>query len=538
MTANKEKAQEIAIGNEYDKVPYTSYPFDVCAPEFLKTRAILFGLNPPELSTARILDIGSASGGNVIRFASLYLDSYTLGIDLSEVQIERGQKKIAEMGLQNIELKAMSVMDLDESYGKFDYIICYGVFSWVPDSVKDKILEVTKTLLTNNGLALISYNTFPGWNQVNTVREMMMYHSKGIQDDVNKFIQAKYMLGFINESLQNDQTPYAKFMLEAADYMADKDDDYIWHEYLGTENTPMYFYQFIKKIRNVGLEYVCDAALLLMYTGTLPANVREKFSRINNIVDTEQYLDFINNTQFRSSILCHNGMSINRNIPLERLKLFYIVAPFLVPVERETPGIYLHNEPISFYCNKENNELQINIKTKAGKAVFYVLAENPGNPLTVDEIVELASKKVPDVPLEQIEKDFMQTLGHMIFLGYLKIFADKPIFTYKISDKPEISRIAAMNVNFHDKQKIHWVINQINEPVGFESHYVYILNLLDGKHSVAEIRNDIFEKLKTGEIVASNDDKRIENEKILGNLADSLVREFLNRLRTNYCLVG
>ena len=33
-------------------------------------------------------------------------------------------------------------MDIDDSFGTFDYIIVHGIWSWVPDVVKDKILNI------------------------------------------------------------------------------------------------------------------------------------------------------------------------------------------------------------------------------------------------------------------------------------------------------------------------------------------------------------------------------------------------------------
>lgn len=54
-------------------------------------------------------------------------------------------------------------MDIDDSLGKFDYIICQGVISWVPKNVQDKIFEISSKNLAENVIVYISYNTLPGW---------------------------------------------------------------------------------------------------------------------------------------------------------------------------------------------------------------------------------------------------------------------------------------------------------------------------------------------------------------------------------------
>ena len=154
----------------------------------MKTLGTLFGMNPAPLKTARILEIGSSEGYNLFRFAETYPKSFTLGVDLSKAKIERGQKAIEQLKLENIKLEATSITDIDESYGKFDYIICNCVFSWVPDFVRDSILEVSKKLLNKNGIVFINYNTLPGFNMMSSIRELMMFHTSGFTN-INDKIQ-------------------------------------------------------------------------------------------------------------------------------------------------------------------------------------------------------------------------------------------------------------------------------------------------------------------------------------------------------------
>jgi 2-polyprenyl-3-methyl-5-hydroxy-6-metoxy-1,4-benzoquinol methylase len=164
--------------NTYDEVPYQSYPYSVSQPENLKTIGLLFGMNAPEVETARVLELGCAEGGNLIPIAARYPKASFVGVDLSKVQIDAGNVHIKSLGLKNIEHKNCSITDIDEKFGKFDYIVCHGVISWVPDFVRKKILEVSSQNLSENGIAYISYNTLPGWNMIRTIRDMMLYHSK------------------------------------------------------------------------------------------------------------------------------------------------------------------------------------------------------------------------------------------------------------------------------------------------------------------------------------------------------------------------
>ena len=63
-----------------------------------------------------------------------------LGIDQSERQIAEGARRVEELGIENIELRHGSVEAFDRSEGTFDYVICHGIYSWVDDAARRRIL--------------------------------------------------------------------------------------------------------------------------------------------------------------------------------------------------------------------------------------------------------------------------------------------------------------------------------------------------------------------------------------------------------------
>ena len=78
-------------------------------------------------------------------------ESEFVGFDISPGQIEAGQKIIGELGLTNIELMTLDIMDATvDKLGQFDYIIAHGIYSWVPDDVRDGLLKMCRELLTEN----------------------------------------------------------------------------------------------------------------------------------------------------------------------------------------------------------------------------------------------------------------------------------------------------------------------------------------------------------------------------------------------------
>jgi len=87
---------------------------------------------PAPVTKCRVLELGCASGGNLIPMAFNLPESEFIGVDFSAKEVEMGNKIIKDLNLKNIRLEQLSIMDIDETFGKFDYIICHDVYSSVP----------------------------------------------------------------------------------------------------------------------------------------------------------------------------------------------------------------------------------------------------------------------------------------------------------------------------------------------------------------------------------------------------------------------
>ena len=111
-----------------------------------------------------MLELGCARGGNIIPMALAHPQSRFVGIDLSSRQIAEAREVAAELKLANLELKEISITEVGEDFGQFDYILCHGVYSWVPPAVQEAIMRICDRNLAPQGVAYISYNALPGWH--------------------------------------------------------------------------------------------------------------------------------------------------------------------------------------------------------------------------------------------------------------------------------------------------------------------------------------------------------------------------------------
>src|SRR5207302_3295163 len=116
------------------------------------------------------------------------------GIDLAALPVERGQRMIADLRLQNLRLLQMDLLQVDSSFGTFDYIIAHGLYAWTPPAVRDKILAIASENLSPQGVAFVSYNAHPGGHLRRLFRDVMMCHAGQFEDPEEKVAQARAML--------------------------------------------------------------------------------------------------------------------------------------------------------------------------------------------------------------------------------------------------------------------------------------------------------------------------------------------------------
>jgi methyltransferase-like protein/2-polyprenyl-3-methyl-5-hydroxy-6-metoxy-1,4-benzoquinol methylase len=305
---------ELATESSYDDVPYGASAHPSTHPDRLATVATLFGASPPAVAEARVLELGCARGGNLIPMAVAAPQAHFVGIDLSGRQIEDAQTVASKLGLSNIEFRHASILDVDASYGEFDYIICHGVFAWVPRDVQDKILSIYAEHLTPNGVGHVSYNTYPGWHFRGMVRDMLVYHSSGFSDPPTRIAAAKAMLGFLAHSAGHE-SPYGRILNAELELLAKLPDYYLFHEHLEPDNRPLYFHEFAERVAGANLQYLGDADPPTMGHFNFPDEVQQVLSKLsNNVVQAEQYMDFLRNRTFRQSLLVKPGVHHSRSL--------------------------------------------------------------------------------------------------------------------------------------------------------------------------------------------------------------------------------
>jgi methyltransferase-like protein len=253
-----------------------------------------------------------------------------VGVDGSLVQIERGKESIAITETSNLQLIHGDLLEIDSEYGSFDYIICHGVYSWVPPHVRTHILQISEQLLTENGIAYISYNALPGWHMYSMLRNMMRYHVRRIPDDENKIEQSIAMLQFVGQNLVDPYDSYGSFIRENMDHLSRSTSEYVFHEYLEENNQAFYFHEFIESLTPHNLQYLGDTDFNTMNNLHFPEQTQETLNDISgNIYELEQYMDILRNRRFRCDLVTHDNLDLSREVTLDPFTQAYFTLSIL-----------------------------------------------------------------------------------------------------------------------------------------------------------------------------------------------------------------
>ena len=306
MTTNTNDVQQTI----YSELGYKSMPFPYTTPATLEAYAALVGVSAPNPNTARVLELGATYGGNIISQALFNPDATFVGIELSQEQVEKGNELIAKAGLTNVSLVQSDIASIGSEIGIFDYIIAHGVYSWVDDDVKDALLRLIDEHLAEDGIAYVSYNTYPGWHTMEEVRQLMMFSNrdKAQFNHKEKVLHGKTIGSIVGSQIlkyDNLKERNSKF-LGALRSVMQKDEYYVGHDHLEPNNDPVYFYQFNDHLADHNLAYLCDADLTLSMVRSFDVDIADTLDKLapNDHVNQEQYLDFMLDTTFRKAIIC------------------------------------------------------------------------------------------------------------------------------------------------------------------------------------------------------------------------------------------
>jgi methyltransferase-like protein/SAM-dependent methyltransferase len=504
--------------DDYDQMPYPSMPFAYTQPAHLAALTALFGVEAPAAHTARVLELGCASGGNLIPMAVRFPEARFLGIDLSQRHVDDGRRRIAALGLTNIEIRQEDLTTLKSFGERFDYVICHGVFSWVPKAAQRAIFQICSDNLASNGIAVISYNVLPGWHQRSIVRDICLHHAATELTPRQRVDKARSLLEDIAKSA-SETTPYGLLIRNEAKRIAQLPSAYVYGEFLAAENAPCYFHEFIGWAEQHGLSYLCEGDLASSVSHSLfpETEQRIKFLAGSNRIAMEQYIDFFTGRPFRRSILVKSRSCIaeNRTPTADLLRPFHFAGEIRFDSDRS-------NDQVSTY--KDNRGRTIRAADPAVRHALAQLAKHYPSTLALEQLTP-SSRRNGD---SQADAPVCKALFRLIAAGQATV-SSLPLRVGGCTNEcPRAWPLARVEAAAGQP----WVTSLRHSAIPLDRALAFLLVHLDGNHDRRMLSAKLLDALRRGDFGGT--ELQSDQEKIKGGPLELIIEQYIER-KFDFC---
>lgn len=491
----------------YDEIPYPDITFSHTHPDRLATLGILMGMTPADVQRCRVLELGCATGANIIPMAYGLPDSEFVGVDYSSHQIASASETVATLGLKNMTFKALDIREIDESFGQFDYIIAHGVYSWVPPDVQDAIMAICERNLAPQGIAYVSFSCYPGAYLLRMLRETLLYHVRDVDDPLKRIEGAREVFNVLDDTLPGveGRDPYG-FFITSYHTMLKRErsrftgnfDAFLLHDELSVINEPCYFYQFMEHADRHGLQYLSETDFSKVMPSDLPEQTVAWLQRVSrDIVDHEQYLDILRNRSFRRTLICHKSVELKRMVNPERIMGLYFGCDLEdgdCALEADGTERFRGADDVVFSTNHPVVKAAIHylMEISPGYVNFQTLLPEARQQVNADPAAASADARALAASLLQ---------SYTCSFDLIQMRASPPRFVQEVTAQPIASVVARWQ-----SQNANRVTNMRHEQVTMDRLSHFVLQHLDGTRDRLAIKAMIKELVTNGTVEVKFED--------------------------------
>ncbi len=512
--------------NDYEELQYTNNAFPSSHPMTLATVGSLYGVAPPALDGCRVLELGCGRGGNLLPMAESIPTANFVGVDLSPSQIEEASVSRDALELRNIKFATMNLCDIDRDFGEFDYVLAHGVYSWVPTQVQDHLLRVCAENLSSDGLAYVSFNTYPGWHYRGVVRDLLNRFVDRDASAKNQVAQARQLLNVAVDAVPDQQGVRTKLVVEEMQALLGQADGYIFHDHLEQDNRPCYFGEFAAHAERHGLKFVAEAQANPLSEGVAPVAkqaIRELIG--NDRLQSEQMIDFLTHRTFRRSILCRSVRPVNDSIQSDRIRDCYVSS---CSQPKEAPLETAPTSPLTFVTRSGDS---MTTTHPLAKTTLFVLHDNGHGTHFIDLVREVSQRL--ELPInEDVESQIATLLVMAYHRGAVQLRLSPAPFCSDVTHRPIASPVAQ-----YQSQGDSRVTNREHRSIDLIPIDRLLLTLMDGSRDIDMLSTLVSHKLRAGEIVI-NGLGETDDSTTLSEPLKQLVASRLRYLAQNGFLIG
>lgn len=460
------------MSDPYDELPYLKFPYPATHPDRLATVATLHGLEAPRPSGCRYLEVGCGAGANLLPLAYADPERRCVGLDRAGSAVADGQRTIEALDLGNADIVQRDLTTVGPGeLGEFDFVVAHGVYSWVPEPVRDSLMALIASHLAPDGVAFVSYNAQPAGTLRRLLGQMGAWHARRREGALERAEDARELYEVLLNHRASGEDAYGALLLHELPRLVTRSAASLYHDELSEEGTAIWLHAFAEHARAHGLDFVGDAQFGELQDARVPAQVRPDLDRLagDDRVAREQYVDVMLGRRFRQTILCHAGRD-----------------PVPGPQASIMPRLRFAAPPGPIQASAEGLEAR----------AMDVLADVWPRSLAFEEIL---------ARLEAAAAELAEALLAAFRAGRVGPRLDPPTFTVEPGERPRASAYARLQA-----QEGPSVTSLRHEPVRVEEPAARrLLTLLDGTRDRAAILRDF---------ARAPDGTHLDEEALQGNL--------------------
>jgi methyltransferase-like protein len=328
----------------------------------------------------------------------------------------------------------------------------------------------------------VSYNAYPGCHIREMVREMMLFHIRGVDDAEERLSQALDFVHMLAAGITGD---YADFLRQELDDLLEWRREYVFHDDLAPFSEPLYFSQFMERAEHHGLQYLAEANIFDMQDRNFSEPVREYLRLVENtrgLLEKEQYLDFLRNRRFRQTLLCHRDVQTERATPPEAVQQFWIASS----AEPESDAPDYRSRTVETFRGPKGSSIQTD-QPLAKSAIAYLGHIWP-------ERVRLETLRQRALSMAGVAKAgddqfLLDTLQQSFLAGLVELHMHAPRLVARAGPRPKASPLARLEA--HSGSMVTTLLHSSVQLDGEAARHA--LQLMDGSRDRATLADALDE---------------------------------------------
>ena len=304
------------------------------------------GIEAPPDAPFVYMELGCGFGFGATVLAASNPGWRVIGVDFAPAHIAAARALAAEAGVSNAtfveaDLATLAATPLGRALPEADAISVHGVWSWVPQPVRDGIVAVLRDKLRAGGVAHLSYNALPGWQSAIGLQRTLREAGRTVaaRSDRQALTGFETVKALAEAGAVQLNFPMVRDMLSRLGNVAEA---YLAHEYMNEAWSPCFHADVVRAVGEARLDWVASAELIENFPElALTDDQRAVMGRFEAPLMRELVKDMCLNRALRHDVFVRGARRLDRaarDAALRQVRLALTCAPEAFVYEAEVPA--------------------------------------------------------------------------------------------------------------------------------------------------------------------------------------------------------